>query len=160
MSRDYGEGRCELPMGNWDTGVSRHCHCGANTRDNLVRDLSISQRLRLFAAATKNDWIAPLEPHDLAAKPGVVNECSVDFFLSDAMAAGLLADKNPRGCRRRLFEEFHVHQLIVNDNLSAVQQLQTADRYQAHIPRPRANEINFACPHDSAPKVFSSNSFA
>src|SRR5262245_1020271 len=123
MSRDYGEGRCELPMGNWNTGVSRHGHCGANARDDLERDFSISQRLCLFAAPTKNERIATLEPHDLAAKPGVVDECSVDFFLSNAMAAGLLADKNPGGCRRRLFEKFNVHQVIVNDNLSAPQQL-------------------------------------
>src|SRR5262245_38072581 len=160
MSRDYRERRCELPMGNWNTGVSRHSHCGANARDDLERDFGISQRFRLFAAATKNEWIATLEPHDLAAKPGVVNECSVDFFLSDAMAAGLLADKNPGGCRRRLLEKFNVHQLIVNDNLSAVQQLQSADGDQARIPRPRADEINFACTHDLAPKVSSSSSFA
>src|SRR5262245_64867740 len=123
MSRDYGEGRCELPMGNWNTGVSRHGHCGANARDDLERDFSISQRLRLFATATKNEWIATLEPHDLAAKPSVVNECSVDFFLGDAMAARLLADKNPDGCRRYFFEKFNVCQLIVDDNLSTVKQL-------------------------------------
>src|SRR5262249_4994508 len=119
-----------------------------------------SQGPRLFSAATKNEWIATLEPHDLARKPGVVDECSVDFFLSDAMAAGLLADKNPGGCRRRLFEKFNVHQLIGNDNLSAPQQLQPAHRDQARITRPSADEIHFDCPHDLAPKVSSSRSFA
>src|SRR4029453_4040112 len=160
MSRHYGEGRCDLPVCYRNTGVGRHRDSGANAGNDLERDFSTSQRLRLFPAATKNERIAALEPHTLVTKAGVVDEYSVDFFLSDAMASRLLADKNPDGRGRRLFEKLKVHQLIVNNHLSAVQQLQPADRDQARISRPRADEINFARPHDLAPNVSSKSSFA
>src|SRR4029434_5318113 len=143
-----------------NTGVGRHGNRGANAGNDLKRDFSISQRLRLFPAATKNERIAALETHNLVTKPGVVDEYSVDFFLSDAMASSLLADKNPDGRGRRLFEKLKADQLIVNDHLSAVQQLQPTDRDQARISRPRSDEINFARPHDLAPNVSSRSSFA
>src|SRR5262245_25409714 len=160
MSRHYGEGRCDLPVCYRNAGVGRHRDSRANAGNDLERDFSIGQRLRLFPAATKNERIAALETHNLVTKPGVVDEYSVDFFLSDAMASGLLADKNPDGRGRRLFEKLKVHQLIVNDHLSAMQQLQSADRDQARISRPRAHEINFARSHSLAPNVSSRSSFA
>src|SRR4029453_10894331 len=119
----------------------------------------MAQSPRLSPAATKNKRIAALEPHNLVTKPGVIDEYSVDFFLNDAMPSGLLAEKNPDGRGGRLFKKLKVHQLIVNDHLSAVQQLQPAARDQARISRPRADEINFARPHDLAPNVSSKSSF-
>jgi hypothetical protein len=53
MSGDYSKARCIVAMGNRNTGVSRRCNRGTDSRNDFVRDLSALERLRFLAAAAK-----------------------------------------------------------------------------------------------------------
>src|SRR5512132_184836 len=112
MSRHYGEGRCELSVGYWNTGVSRHSHRGADTGNDFKGNPCVGERFRLFTAPAEDERIAALEPHNLIAEPRVVDEYTVDFFLSDAVSARLLADIDPSSRRPGLFKKRGIHQLI------------------------------------------------
>ena len=72
----------------------------------------------LFAAATEDERIAALQPHDPPSAPRVQDQERVDLLLRQRVVARGLPGEDAPGARR-LVEETRVHEPVVDDDLRA-----------------------------------------
>src|SRR5262249_47693990 len=108
----------------------------------------------LLAAASEDERIAALEPHDPPPPPRVHDQERGDLFLTErVIARGLAGEDAPRA--RRLVEQPWVDQPVVHDHLGASQELEPAARHEAGISRPGADERDRPDSHDATPRISS-----
>ena len=124
-----------------DGGDARHAGCHGE------RHAGIGQGERLLAAATEDEGVAALEPHDVEPGSAVRDEQVVDR---------LLPERRPRDDQRvvrRLGDEVRRHERVVDEHVAPAHELQAAGGDQPRVARPRADEMDR---HESA----SSTSFS
>ncbi len=74
MSSDESKARCIVPMGNRDTGVSRRCNRGTDSRNDLVRHAGALKGLRFLAAAAENEGIIAFQAGNNLAFQRMIDE--------------------------------------------------------------------------------------
>ncbi len=99
-----------------------------------------AQHLEFLAAATEHEWIAALEPHDAAARPGVLEHQLVDPVLRDRVGARGLADRNPRRVAPREGQHLLRHQPVVQDHVRLLQRAHRVQGQESRIARARAHQ--------------------
>ena len=124
-----------------NTGVIRRGDDGRNARHDFKLDFRRRECLGFFRAATKNVRIAALEPHDSFSFARFFDDQVVDLFLRKICA---LAARNDFRLRAREPEQNRIHEQVINDHVRAPEQFRAAQREQARVARPGADEINCA----------------
>ena len=133
-------------MGQGNAGVRRRRDGGADARDDLEWYAGGRERLGLLAAATEHERVAALEPDHAAATLGVHHEQRVDALLRQRMIAAGLAGKDAARARR-LGEQPRIDEPVIDDDLRAPQQRESANGHEAWIAGPRPDERDHAYPH-------------
>ena len=113
--------------------------CGDAGHD-LERDAVARQHFEFLAAATEHEWIAALEPHDAAPRPGMLEHQLVDPVLGDGVGARGLADRHPRRVAPRESQHLLRHQPVVQDHVRLLQGAHRTQGQQSRIPRTRAHQ--------------------
>jgi hypothetical protein len=112
------------------------------------------ERSHLFTASPENEWIAPLQPNDIAAGSGFGNQAGVDLILRDNALFRTLS------CPCRSFtgtgsktQQQRIHQAIVQHQIGGPQNFLSAQRQQTRMPGAGTNKVNFTTGrHDSVLK--------
>jgi hypothetical protein len=141
VAGEDGETGAMLAMGEGNAGVIRRRHDRRNAGHHFKTDFRRRERLGFLAAAPENVRIAALEPHDAFAfaRPG--DEQRGDFLLRHGH---VFAARDEFGGRRRQPEQVGIHQRVVEHHVGAPEQFRAAQREQARVARPGADEINCA----------------
>ena len=106
--------------------------------------LRLRERLRFFAAATEDERIAALQPHDALSFPGFLHEQRVDFLLRQRVRARFLPGENRLRTFRRPPQHFGIAEVIVNDHLRLLDALLRAQRDEPEIARTRRRPENIS----------------
>ncbi len=101
--------------------------------------------LRLFPAATKDERIAALQPHDALPFPGLLHEERVDFLLRQGVRARFLPGENRLRTFRRPLQHFGIAEVIEDDHLRLLDALLRPQRDQSEITRTSADQKAFPC---------------
>src|SRR5207247_7991899 len=139
VPRDDRERGRDAAMGQRDPGIRRRRDGGGHPRHDLERDARTRQRESLLAAPPEDEGVAALEPHDAAPASCVPDEERVDALLGQRANAARLPGEDPAR-PRRLGEAAAIHQTIVDDDVSATQELEAADGDQPRVAGAGADE--------------------
>jgi hypothetical protein len=99
VSRDEGDGRGVVAVGQRETGIGPRGDGGGDSGDHLKRNARGGQRGRLFAPPAEDIGVAPLEPDDGLARLGGGDEAGVDFLLLEGVGRPAFAAEGPFGVR-------------------------------------------------------------
>ena len=124
--------------------VIRRRHDGRNAGHDFERDFFRRELLGFLAAATENERVAALEPHDGFALAGAGEHEFGELFLREAAVALVVAARNDFGGRRGEPQQFGIDQHVADDHFGEPEQFRAAQREQAGVARPRAHQINCA----------------
>src|SRR5262249_26395969 len=154
------ERRGDAAMRERDARVGRDRDRRAHTGDHLERNAGPRQRLGLFSAPPEDEWVAALEAHHPTPAPGVHDQERVDALLRQRMVAGFLTGEDAARARR-LVEEARMHEPVVDDDVSATQELEAPHGHEPGIPGPSADQRDRSYgAHVSASRSSSSRSLA
>src|SRR5207247_975497 len=118
----------DAALRNWNTGRCWSRECSTHTRNDFIPDPCKAQRLALLAATTKDKRIAAFESHDHVPRARLAHEQLVNELLRRGCAAALLADKDAARIRRCLRNEIGMHETVVDDDVRALQTLESTHR--------------------------------
>jgi hypothetical protein len=128
-----------IAMRERNAGVIRRRHDGRNARHDFKWEFSPPRALRLPRRRDQNIRVAALEPHDvLPSRARAMHEFG-DLLLRKLRAFAARNDFRRRLCEP---EQFGIHQHVINDHVRAPEQFRAAQREQASIARPRADEFD------------------
>jgi len=117
---------------------------GGHAGNHVPRDAGGGQELRLFPAASKQKWIAALQPdHSLAVARTLDQQC-VDLVLLPGNAPATLADEDAVAEVRRELQDIGIDQRVVDNGVAGFEQFFGTQRQQAGIARTRADQKDFA----------------
>src|SRR6185503_5262004 len=85
----------EVAVGHRYSGVRWSCITGGDAGHNFKVNDIVRQSLCLFATASKNERVASLQACDHFARPGFLNQQSVDVLLRNRMAAAAFPHADP-----------------------------------------------------------------
>ena len=95
-----------------------------------------AQIVKLLAAAAEHEGIAALEAHDVEAAAGGIAQAAVDLVLADARCAAALADEHAFGVAPRAIENPGRDELVVENDVGALQRVQGPQRQKSGSPGP------------------------
>src|SRR5690242_15299682 len=104
MTGDEREHLRVLTMREWNAGIRGATGSCSNSRHHFKPNTCRGQRLELFTAATKDEWITALQTADALASTRVLDEQGIDLCLGDVRAAWRFADKEALGIAARQFQ--------------------------------------------------------
>ncbi len=133
-----------VAVGDGDSGVGRRGDPGSHPGHDLEIDACASERLRLLAAATEDERVAALEPDDASPLSRVVDHQLLDLVLLHRVGSRRLADVDELGVGTRSIERSGGNQAIVQDHVSARDQLERTAGHQSRIARAGADEVDDA----------------
>src|SRR5579871_4964462 len=141
---DEGHQLGVIAMRQRHTAISCDSERRRNARDNFKLDAGIGQRFQFFAAAAEYERIAAFEPDhgEPASRP--LNHHAGDFFLREGVYGFLLADVDAFAVLGRELEQVLAGEVIVEDCVSACEELATLPGDQVRIARPGSNQVNLA----------------
>ena len=141
MAGDERDERAVLAMGQRHAGERRPRNRRGDAGHDLELDLRARERRGLFAAAPENKRIAAFEPHDDAPFARVRDQHRVQLGLLDTFfGAAAFASVNQLGLRRREPDQFRTHEIVVDNDVGAAQNVGAANRDQVGSAGPRADE--------------------
>ena len=70
-------------MGHGNPAVSRRRDSGRDAGNLLKFHPVLEQKLQFLSSPAKNKWIAPLQPHHVPARLGLLQQNAVDGILRD-----------------------------------------------------------------------------
>ena len=144
--------RCrEAALRDRDAGVRRCRDARRHARHDFEVQPRGAQQLRLLAAATEDERVAALQPHDLAAGARVAQQQLVRRLLRDLRPAADLADVDELGVRTGAAERAVGDQLVVEDHVGARDELQRAGGHEAEVAGSGADEVRGHRPHPARP---------
>ena len=123
------------------SGIFTRGDCGCDARDNFKVDLRGGQSRRLFASATEDIRIAPLQTNDDFAGPCLGNQPAIDGFLPGDPIACLLSMR-AIDLPRRESQEQRIDQAVVQDEIGRPQTFEALDRQEPRIARASSDEIH------------------
>ena len=142
---DDGERGRDAAVGEGDAGDGRHRDRTRHAGDHLDVDAVRAAMRQLLQAAAEHVRIAALQPHDLPALAGELDEQRVDGVLRHGMVSGSLADVDDLGgervaLRRQPVEDRARAEAVGHDDVGLLQGAQAAQGEQAHVAGTGADE--------------------
>lgn len=129
-------------MRHGDARIGGNADRRGHARQNLKGNPALQQEQCLFAAAPKDEGVAPLEPNDRLSLRRLVGEEHIDVLLAHRVLAGLFSNVDELGIRRRIGKNALVGEMIIDDDLRAFHTLHRAHGQKARIPGTRADKKN------------------
>ena len=108
-------------------GRCRHGGQSRDSRHDLERNPRLGQRERLLTPTPEHERIASLQPNDVEALPGELDEQSVDLLLADPVA------RDGECVRGRLGHELRGHEPVVDERIAIANEFQPARRDQTGV---------------------------
>src|ERR1043166_6936695 len=116
MSGNHGKGEEDFSMWQGNAGTPRNRDPRAHAGYDLEADSGSRQRLRLFAAAAENEWVAALKAHHVPAGARMLDQNRVDLLLRQAVITRRLAGEDAQRFSRRFFEQRLDRKSVVDDH--------------------------------------------
>ena len=143
VGRDQGHGRGAFTVRHRYARIGGGGHARGHPRDDLEGDARRREHLGLLAPATEDEGVPALQPHDVLARPGELDE-EVVHVLLEARATGALAhvvelDAGPRTVKGAGGDE-----PVVDDRVGPREQLRPAARHEPRVARPGTHEVDRA----------------
>ena len=107
----------EAPLGHRDAGVGGGGDAGGDAGHDLEGDALRPQRECLLAAASEDERVAALQPHDALAFLGAAHHQRLGLLLRHGLPAALLADEQQLRVRARAVERRGRDQAVVEDHV-------------------------------------------
>ena len=131
-------------MGNGDARVGRRGYRGSDSRHHLEGYAGPRQGHGLLAAAPEDEGVASLQPDDAPALRRLRNEQGVNVVLASALAAGRFARVDHLGVHAGAPQEARVHEPVVDDNVSRLQQPEASDSDEPRVAGPSPDQVDDA----------------
>jgi len=123
-------------VGERDPCIGGNGDGGRHAGDDLERDASLPERLRLLAATAEDEGVAALEPGHHRPLPGLLDEAPVDLILGEGVIAPLLAGIDQTSLLPGVAQDLRVDQMVVDDHLRLPDTRNPAQGDQARIAGP------------------------
>ncbi len=144
---DKGDRRCGVPMRHWNSGIAGRGKRRRDPRDDLKFNLVLNQAVQLLASAGKHHWIAALEPNHRRIDLGHANQPLVNLRLLQDASTAVLAQRDQSSSGAAVAKDLRIDEIVIEHSIGALQNFHCAERNQARIARPGADEINFTLCH-------------
>ena len=142
VPRHHRESGVMIPMGHRDAGVGGGGDRARHARDHFIRDARSPKRLRLLATAPEDERVASLETHYVVACQRLVHQQLFDVCLAvrGAGVRATLAHVDPPRRGRGQLQQRRLHEVVIDHDLGAAQDLDRANRHQTGVAGPGAHE--------------------
>jgi tetratricopeptide (TPR) repeat protein len=130
-----------------NAGIAGGCKGGRNAGDDFERNLVQGEAVELLGSAGKDHGVAAFEAHDRRIELGQGNQPLVDLGLRNDAAGAVLAEGDAQAIGPAVAENGRVDEVVVEDGVGPLEDFDRAERDQAWIARPGANEINTTSCH-------------
>jgi len=127
-------------VGHGDPGGRGYGHRGRHPGDHLDGNPVGRTVDRLLTASAEDERVAALEPDDVAAKPGVLDEDLVDPHLRNRVVTGRFADVDDLHVRAQRVEQVARSEPVGDDDVRGGEQLAAADGDQSWVAGTAADE--------------------
>ena len=138
----HDERRRDPSVRHRDPGGGRYRHGGRHTRHHLDRNPVGGAVDRLLATPAEDEGVTPLEPHDVAAEPGMLDEDLVDPGLRDRVVARRLPHVDDLDVGTQHVEQVAWAEPVGDDDVRRGEQLSTADGDESRVTGATADEGN------------------
>jgi hypothetical protein len=113
-----------------------------DARDDLEGDPGVAQRLRFVPAASEDQRVAALQPHDRLALARFGEHQRGDLTRSQRTAGAMVAQADQLGVSTGMFQRGGVGEVVVQDDVGLPETLDGAKRDQAEVPRSCAHQVH------------------
>ncbi|MNH19401.1 hypothetical protein D3C79_791350 [compost metagenome] len=126
-----------------DAGIGRRSGSGGYARHHLERNACGGCHLQLFATATKDKGITPLQAHHAFALLRQLHQQTVGFLLNHRVRPSAFTHADAFGVATHQIQDFIANQMVIQHHIGLLHYLQPAQGQQPDVARAGAHQRNF-----------------
>ena len=131
-------------MGDGNLGVAGHGQASRHAGNDLQGNAAPRARRHFLGQAAEDARVARLQADHRLALPGGFDHLGVDLVLGDVPAGAVMAQANPLGRGRGVFQDQRVDQVVIEHHVGLTQALGRPEGQQARIAGTGAGQVDFA----------------